>query len=109
MKITLEFQKTIQNKIEAAFIAGYGDNFMQKNNFRQIICVKPYEIEAMQSVGFDLFFLADYRRNITEPTHVKIEATIQPKIEENKNDGVVKRNRFREYEYMSYSDADPGL
>ena len=60
--ITKEFQQTICEKIESAFIDGTGDYFMQINNFDKIIAVSEYSIEHYESKGYELFILNSYNR-----------------------------------------------
>ena len=60
--ITTENQTEIAEKIEAAFVSGSGDNFMQKNYFSEVVAVSEYEIENMEQQGFNCFVLAFYDR-----------------------------------------------
>ena len=75
--ITKEFQETIAEKIESAFVYGQGHYFMQKNNFSEIIAVSEFFIEEYEMKGYEFFILNNYNRNnkpviIDEPVKNKI-------------------------------------
>ena len=62
MYITIEKQNEIAGQIEAAFVSGSGDCFMQKNDFSEVVAVSEYEIEEREHDGFNCFVLACYDR-----------------------------------------------